>query len=80
MSFELARALVATLPKGSHTLFNPYTDRCVFDSEINGPEQRLERLAMHLDCDAKVVLIGEAPGYAGCRFSDGRLALQVRRG
>ncbi|MCO3748016.1 hypothetical protein FA132_22020 [Pseudomonas aeruginosa] len=69
MSFELARALVATLPKGSHTLFNPYTDRCVFDSEINGPEQRLERLAMHLDCDAKVVLIGEAPGYAGCRFS-----------
>lgn len=27
------------------------------------------RLTAHLDCDPELVCVGEAPGYAGCRFS-----------
>jgi len=29
----------------------------------------LERLACHLDCDPAFILVGEAPGYQGCRYS-----------
>jgi uracil-DNA glycosylase len=34
-----------------------------------GPRMRRENLRAHLDCDARYILIGEAPGYQGCRFS-----------
>lgn len=50
-------------------LFNPYVHQCQFDTLENGPEQKLFRLAQHLDCDAKLILMGEAPGYQGCRYS-----------
>lgn len=66
---SLAWHLVQTLPSGLPGLFNPWKDRCVHDTDSNGPEQRLDRLAAHLDCDARVILIGEAPGYQGCRYS-----------
>jgi uracil-DNA glycosylase len=65
----LARALVDTLPVSAQGLFNPWRQRCQFDSPTNTPEARLERLAQHLDCDAKLILVGEAPGYQGCRYS-----------
>lgn len=70
MNMQLAQDLVKTLPIGAIGLFNPWVDRCVHDSEEhNGPEQRLVRLAEHLDCQPKLILVGEAPGYQGCRYS-----------
>ena len=65
----LARELVATLPSGRQGLFNPWAESCPRDAAGNGPEQKLERLAAHLDCNAKFILVGEAPGYQGCRYS-----------
>jgi hypothetical protein len=69
LSIALARSLVQTLPEPSQGLFNPWRERCVMDTPENGPEQRLWRLAQHLDCDPQVILVGEAPGYQGCRYS-----------
>jgi len=66
---KIAEQLVATLPVGESGLFNPWKERCAFDSPFNAPEARLERLARHLDCNAKLILVGEAPGYQGCRYS-----------
>lgn len=65
----LAHALVATLPYGRTGLFNPWRDRCAGDTQVNTPEAKLERLAEHLDCNPRFILVGEAPGYAGCRHS-----------
>jgi uracil-DNA glycosylase len=61
--------LVDTLPAGRSGLFNPWKDRCPHDAEGNGPEARLQRLALHLDCEPEFILTGEAPGYQGCRYS-----------
>jgi len=69
MNMKLADALVKTLPEGSDGLFNPWTDRCVRDTAFNGPAARRVRLAQHLDCEATLILVGEAPGYQGCRYS-----------
>lgn len=66
---SLARRLVATLPSGMSGLFNPWADHCPHDTEDNGPEAKLERLALHLDCEPEFILTGEAPGYQGCRYS-----------
>jgi len=66
---SLARSLVATLPTGMPGLFNPWGDRCPHDAEGNGPQAKLERLALHLDCEPEFILAGEAPGYQGCRYS-----------
>lgn len=65
----LARRLVEVIPDGVPGMFNPWKERCFHDSGINGPAARLERLARHLDCDARLICVGEAPGYAGCRTS-----------
>lgn len=67
--FSLAHQLVATLPSGRPGLFNPWADHCPHDTEGNGPEAKLERLASHLDCEPEFILTGEAPGYQGCRYS-----------
>lgn len=68
-AFARARGLVSTLPPSRPGLFNPWRDSCRFDSPENGPSQRLDRLAAHLDCDPRLILVGEAPGYQGCRYS-----------
>lgn len=65
----LARELVGTLPSGRPGLFNPWADRCPHDAAGNGPEAKLQRLALHLDCEPEFILTGEAPGYQGCRYS-----------
>jgi len=65
----LARKLIETLPRAVAGLFNPWHDHCPHDAAGNGPQGKLERLAQHLDCDAKFILVGEAPGYQGCRYS-----------
>jgi hypothetical protein len=66
---SLARELVNTLPSGVPGLFNPWHDHCPHDAAGNGPEAKLQRLALHLDCEPKFILAGEAPGYQGCRYS-----------
>ncbi len=66
---SLARSLVETLPFGLTGLFNPWQDRCPHDTASNGPAEKLNRLALHLDCDPEFILAGEAPGYQGCRYS-----------
>jgi len=68
-NLSLASQLVDTLPSGLSGLFNPWKDPCPHDSETNGPAEKLARLALHLDCDPEFILAGEAPGYAGCRYS-----------
>jgi uracil-DNA glycosylase len=65
----LARSLIETLPSGIDGLFNPWRDCCPHDAAGNGPGEKLQRLALHLDCDPQFVLAGEAPGYQGCRYS-----------
>lgn len=66
---HLAERLVDTLPHGQAKLFNPWRDHCPHETPDNGPEARLERLALHLDCAPDFILVGEAPGYQGCRYS-----------
>lgn len=66
---SLARCLVETLPSGVAGLFNPWRDRCPHDAAGNGPAEKLNRLALHLDCNPEFILAGEAPGYQGCRYS-----------
>lgn len=66
---SLAGSLVNTLPSGLTGLFNPWRDSCPHDSAGNGPADKQGRLALHLDCDPEFILVGEAPGYAGCRYS-----------
>ena len=66
MNTSLAEALVDTLPTRCPGLFNPWRDRCELDvtgSPEAGPEGRLVRLAEHLDCTPRFILVGEAPGW-----------------
>ena len=65
----LALELVKTLPCGLPGLFNPWREPCEHDAAGNGPETKLERLALHLACTPEYILVGEAPGYQGCRYS-----------
>lgn len=51
-------------------LFNPWGERCEHDAVPNPSAARRDRLAQHLSAtDVAMVLVGEAPGYAGCRYS-----------
>lgn len=77
MRMDLARALAATLPQGLPNLFNPYADTCAHDLAGNTPDRKLRRLAQHLDCDATLILVAEAPGYQGARHTG--LALSSER-
>jgi len=53
----------------SDNVFNPWADHDLLDVLPFGPASRWNRLAAHLNRDAKYLLIGEAPGYRGCHFS-----------
>jgi|GEM_PF-4935446 hypothetical protein len=66
---SLATQLIETLPVGLPGLFNPWQDHCPHDANTNGPVEKRERLGRHLDCDPTLILVGEAPGYQGCRYS-----------
>ena len=69
MSTSLTNSLIKTLPSGRSGLFNPWKDCCPHDAEGNGPAEKRERLARHLNCNPEFILAGEAPGYQGCRYS-----------
>lgn len=66
---RLAHELVHLIPTSKPLLFNPYRERSVDDTKANTTAAKVERLAAHLDCDARFILCGEAPGYQGCRLS-----------
>jgi uracil-DNA glycosylase len=66
---DLIASLLKTLPQGSPGLFNPWKDRCMHDALHDANKQRIDRLRQHLDCKARMILVGEAPGYQGCRYS-----------
>lgn len=65
----LARTLASTLPESRPGLFNPYASQCDCATALNTPESRLKRLAFHLDCEADLLLLGEAIGFRGARYS-----------
>lgn len=69
LNLSLAHSLTETLPSGVDGLFNPWRDSCPHDATGNGPAEKLNRLAHHLNCDPEFILAGEAPGYQGCRYS-----------
>lgn len=66
---RLVESLVAALPVDAPSLFNPWRQSCEYDAPENTLAAKKRRLAHHLDCDARWILIGEAPGYQGCRYS-----------
>ncbi len=66
---DLARMLVRKLPVTSPALFNPWRSRCQHDLWPDAPARRLERLGAHLECSPRFILVGEASGYQGCRYS-----------
>ena len=65
----LAQRLVETLPLGVPGLFNPWRVICLEDTAFNGPDARLKRLAAHLGCAPRFLVVGEASGYLGTRRS-----------
>jgi len=69
LKLSLAHSLTETLPSGVDGLFNPWRDGCPHDAAGNGPAEKLNRLALHLNCNPEFILTGEAPGYQGCRYS-----------
>lgn len=56
--------LAALRVDGCH---NPWGESNIDDAVGNGPEARLERLRRHFSVQPRLVLVGEAPGYQGCR-------------
>lgn len=53
--------------------FNPWRSTCpIMDDptvQPSAPNLRRARLVGHLDCIPMLILVGEAPGYQGCRYS-----------
>ena len=68
-SRALVTALVKRLPPSQPGLFNPYRDACEHDVVASAAVQRRRRLARHLDCEPRLILVGEAIGYQGGRYS-----------
>jgi uracil-DNA glycosylase len=50
-------------------VFNPWSEADPLDRAEDAGRRRLGRLKQHLTCRAAFVLVGEAAGYQGCRFS-----------
>jgi uracil-DNA glycosylase len=50
-------------------VFNPWRHTDPLDVVNAAPKARCERLRAHFDCEPRLLLVGEAPGYQGCHFS-----------
>lgn len=48
---------------------NPWSEISPMFDDLQGPEGRVERLRRHLSCSARLILVGEAPGYQGALWS-----------
>ncbi len=56
--------------KRTASVFNPWADTCEFDIDKKAPQRRQDRLFKHLSIvQPKYILVGEAAGYQGCRYS-----------
>jgi hypothetical protein len=55
--------------KTAEGLYNQYAEVAEMDLDHRGAINRQARLEAHLDCSPKLILLGEAAGYQGCRFS-----------
>lgn len=53
----------------SPDVFNPWSSGDELDCSMVEPSARQARLRAHFDREPLLLLIGEAPGYQGCRFS-----------
>jgi uracil-DNA glycosylase len=54
----------------SPNVFNPWSDIDPFDVDPGAAaKNRCLRLMAHMHCTPDLILVGEAPGYQGCRFS-----------
>ena len=69
MNLTQTEVLISLIPNSRPGLFNPYRDECPHQTQDNSSAARAQRLAAHLDRQAKYILCGEAPGYQGCRYS-----------
>lgn len=69
LSYDTFEKLLSLLPKSTDTLYNPWESSCGHDTAYNTIESKKARLFNHLNCDCKLILVGEAPGYQGCRYS-----------
>jgi uracil-DNA glycosylase len=51
-------------------MHNPWSQACETEVTPKGWGDRVERLRLHLSCvDPKFLVLGEALGYQGCRYS-----------
>jgi len=51
-------------------MFNPWAESCAHDVHPDEYLNRRIRLKQHLECtNPSIILIGEAPGYQGCRYT-----------
>lgn len=51
-------------------VFNPWLESCELDRSADAPVARRQRLACHLNAsEVRWLLLGEAAGYQGCRYS-----------
>ena len=51
-------------------VFNPWGQRSPYDTPAGGPVARRRHLRAHLTItDPVLLIVGEAPGYRGCRYS-----------
>jgi uracil-DNA glycosylase len=66
---SVQRELQALTNFRTRNVFNPWRQRDRLDCDPDAPARRLRRLALHFECQPKLLLIGEASGYQGCRFS-----------
>jgi len=48
---------------------NPWSQTCVMETSINGAIDRKERLIAHLDCEPKLILVGNSARYQESRFT-----------
>lgn len=66
----LQTLLSSILDYKSSNAFNPWSEQCEFDAIPNAFEGRIKRLSAHLsNKNTHAILIGEAAGYQGCRYS-----------
>jgi uracil-DNA glycosylase len=80
----LTRFLKSLQSETGPDVFNPWTDHDpTTDISRHAPRDRLARLTTHLSINPRYVLIGEAPGYQGCKvtgvpFTSERLILECQ--
>lgn len=70
MELEIDRFIEAIASPQHLNMHNPWRDRCDTELHEGGQALRKQRLKRHLMApNPRLLIIGEAPGYQGCRYS-----------